>query len=32
LESQSGIPAKHFLGKREMAFPLTAERVIREMK
>jgi hypothetical protein len=32
LKSQSGIPAKHFLGKREMAFALMVERVIRAMK
>ncbi len=32
MESQSGIPMKHFLQKREMMFALTVERFIREMK
>jgi hypothetical protein len=32
LESQYGIPAKHFMGKKEMAYALAVERVDRAMK
>ena len=32
LENQYGIPAKHFMGKKEMAYALAVERVDRAMK
>ena len=32
LESQYGIPAKHFMGKKEMAYALAVEREDRAMK